>query len=318
MASSKGTFALVKEAASDFSEDECPRMAAALSYYTIFSLPPLLVLILVVASIFLDPQDVQGALESQIQSLMGPQAAGEIKAILEHADRPGAGKGVTAILGIVGIIFGATGAFIELQRALNRAWEVGPDPDQGGLKNFITKRLLSLGMILSIAFLLLVSLALSAVLSSFGNVIANMVPGIGEILLHVINFAISTAVITLLFAMMFKIIPDADIAWRDVWVGAAVTALLFVIGKFLIGFYLGRSDPGQAYGAAGALAVLLVWIYYSAMILFFGAEFTQKWAENRGSGIQPQEGAVRVIEETRHVRDAEQAGSDSKPSAKTK
>lgn len=291
-------------------------MAAALSYYTIFSLPPLLVLILLIASIFLDPTDVQGALAAQIQSLMGPEAAGEIRTILEQADRPGAGKGLTAVLGIAGVIFGATGVFIELQGALNRAWEVGPDPEKGGLKNMITKRIFSLGMILAIAFVLLVSLALSAVLSSFGNVLAGMIPGLGEVVLHVINFAISFAVITLLFAAMFKVIPDAEIAWRDVWVGAAATALLFVIGKFLIGFYLGRSDPGQAYGAAGSLAVLLVWIYYSAMILFFGAEFTQKWAENRGSGIQPEKGAVRVVEETHHIREPEAGASKQSASKK--
>ncbi len=314
MASFKETFGLVKDAASDFSDDECPRMAAALSYYTIFALPPLLVLILLIASIVLDPQDVQGAMAAQIQSLMGPEAAGEIRTILEHAEQPGASKGLAAVLGIAGVIFGATGVFIELQGALNRAWEVAPDPEQGGLKNMITKRIFSLGMILAIAFVLLVSLALSAVLSSFGDVLAGMIPGLGEAVLHVINFAISFAVITLLFAAMFKIIPDAEIAWRDVWVGAAVTGLLFVIGKFLIGYYLGRSNPGQAYGAAGSLAVLLVWIYYSAMILFFGAEFTQKWAESRGSGIQPEKGAVRVVEETHHIREPE--AGNSKQSAR--
>jgi len=309
MASSKGIVALVKEAASDFADDECPRMAAALSYYTVFSLPPLLVLILLVASIFLDPQDVQGALAAQIQSLMGPDAAGQIRTILEQAERPGASKGIAAVLGIVGVLFGATGVFIELQGALNRAWEVAPDPEKGGLKNMITKRVFSLGMILTIAFVLLVSLALSAVLSSFGDALAGMIPGLGEVVLHVINFVISFGVITLLFAAMFKVIPDAEIAWRDVWVGAAATAFLFVVGKFLIGFYLGRSDPGQAYGAAGSLAVLLVWIYYSAMILFFGAEFTQKWAENRGGGIRPEKGAVRVVKETHHIREPEAGGS---------
>jgi membrane protein len=289
---------LLKHAAREFVKDECPRMAAALSYYTIFSLPPILILILLIVGLVMNPADVQGALEGQLQGLMGPAGGEQVRSIVEQAEQPGAGRPLAAILGIAALIFGATGVFIELQNALNRAWEVKPDPEQGGIMTFITKRLLSFGMVLVIAFLLLVSLALSAVLSAFGGVLADMAPGgVSDILLHAVNLGLSLAVFTLLFAAIYKVLPDAHVAWNDVWVGAAVTALLFVIGKFLIGLYLGQSDPGQAYGAAGSLAVLLVWVYYSAMLLFFGAEFTQAWAENKGAGIEPNEGAVRVVTE---------------------
>lgn len=295
MGSRSGTVALLKRTASEFVNDECPRMAAALSYYTVFSLPALLVLILLVAGAVWDPEDVRGQLAAQIDAVMGPATAEQVRAILDQSEQPGAGRPLAAILGIGALLFGATGAFIELQAALNRAWNVGPDPEQGGIRNFITKRLLSIGMVLSIAFLLLVSLVLSAVLAAFGDVFTTMLPGeVSEALLVALNFGVSLLVITLLFAAMFKVLPDAQIAWRDVWVGALVTTVLFLVGKFLIGLYLGQTNPGEAYGAAGSLAILLVWIYYSAMILLIGAEFTQVWANDRGRGVEPQEGAVRV------------------------
>lgn len=295
--------ALVGESGKDFLDDECPTQAAALSYYTIFSLPPLLVLVLLLLGAVLDPRDVQGELERQIRMLMGPAGAGQIRTILQQAERPGSGGVVATVLGIGALLLGATGAFGQLQAALNRAWEVAPDPRQGGLKSFLAKRVFSFGMILSVAFLLLVSLALSAVLSAFGDRLGLLLPsGISATLLQLLNLALSFLVITLLFAAIFKVLPDARIAWRDVWIGALVTAALFVVGKFLIGFYLGRSNPGEAFGAAGSLAVMFVWIYYSSMILLFGAEFTQTWARRRGSGIEPERGAIRLVEPDKPVR----------------
>jgi membrane protein len=197
---------------------------------------------------------------------------------------------------------------VELQAALNRAWGVEPDPDRGGVKNFVIKRLFSLGMVLSIAFLLLVSLVLSAALTAFGGALGGLLPGdASEVLLQLLDNAVSLVVITLLFAAMFKVLPDARIAWRDVWVGALVTTVLFLAGKFLIGLYLGQANPGEAYGAAGSLAILLVWIYYSSLILLLGAEFTPVWARERGAGVEPQEGAVRVVVE-RHRPDEEPRG----------
>ena len=298
-----GLFAILKQSVREFVDDDAPTMAAALSYYTVFSLPPLLVLLVLLLGQILDPQDIQGTVENQIRGAMGPEGAEQIRTILANADRPGSGNIIATIISLVALVFGATGVFGQLQAALNRAWEVGPDPDQGGIKSFLMKRVFSLGMVLALAFVLLVSLILSASLSAFGGQLARFLPeGLSEPVLHAINFAISFGVITLLFAAIFKVLPDAEMAWRDVWVGAAATALLFVLGKFLLGLYLGRSNPGEAFGAAGALALMLVWIYYSSMIVFLGAEFTQAWANARGQGIRPEPGAVRVVKEIRHER----------------
>lgn len=291
-----GTMGLLKDTFKDFSDDECPVRAAALSYYVVFSLPPLLILILLIASTLFDPAEVQRTLSQQMGGFMGAQGAQEIGNIMQQAERPG-GRGLKAVLGIAAIIFGATGSFLQLQSALNRAWEVEPDPRQGGIKNMITKRILSLGMILGVAFLLLVSLALSAALSAVGGMIGRLIPGGSEVVAQIFNFILSFVVITGLFAAIYKVLPDARIAWKDVWVGAVVTSLLFTIGKMLLGLYLGRSNPGEAFGAAGSLALLLVWIYYSSMIVLVGAEFTQAWAIRKGSGIVPKEGARRMNDE---------------------
>jgi membrane protein len=298
-----GVFPMLKQSVKDFIDDDSPTMAAALSYYTVFSLPPLLVLLLMVLGAVVDPQDIQGGVESQIRGLMGPDGAEQVRTIIANADRPGSGSIVVTVIGIVALLLGATGVFGQLQAALNKAWEVAPDPEAGGLKSFLLKRVFSLGMVLALAFVLLVSLVLSAALSAFGDSLGRFLPeGLSQPVLHGINLAISFGVITLLFAAIFKILPDATIAWRDVWVGAAFTALLFTVGKFALGLYLGRSNPGEAFGAAGALALMLVWIYYSSMIVFLGAEFTQVWADRRGQGIVPEKGAVHVVKETRHER----------------
>ena len=294
-----GIVALARAAAKDFGDDECAVRAAALAYYTVFALPPLLILLLMVAGVVWDPQDVQRAMESQFAGLMGESGARQIHEIIAQADRPGSGGLFATLASVAGLVFGATGAFLQLQGALNRAWEVEPDPEQGGIRRFVVKRLFSLGMVLGIGFLLAVSLALTAGLSAVGGALGAAVPAP---VLHALNFVLSFVVLALLFATMYKVLPDAQIAWRDVWIGAVVTAALFLAGKFALGFYLGRSSPGDAFGAAGALAVVLVWTYYAGMILLFGAEFTQQWAKRRGSGIEPEDGAVRVIQRTAQVR----------------
>ena len=292
---------VLKSSAQEFMDDDCTTMAAALSYYTVFSLPPLLVLILLLVGAVMDPQDVQGSLEGNLQSLMGPKAGQTVRTILEHAQLPGHGGLIATVIGIGALILGAAGVFGQLQAALNRAWGVKPDPNQGGIKNFVVKRLFTFGMILALAFLLLVSLVLSAALAAFGGALGRWLPaGFSATFLQVINFAISFGVIALLFGAMFRVLPDAKIRWHDVWIGATVTAFLFVVGKTAIGIYLGHSNPGQAFGAAGSLALLLVWIYYSSMILLFGAEFTQVWADQRGSGVVPEPGAVRAARERPH------------------
>ena len=287
-----GVLSLIKRSFRDFKDDDCMSAAAALSYYTVFSLPAVLVLLLLVLGAVMDPADVRGGVERQLETLMGPAAGESVRGVLQHAERPGGGL-VPTLLGISALLLGATGAVMQLQQALNRAWEV--KAVGGGIKAFFGKRVFSLGLLLAIAFFLLVSLAVSAMLSAAGARLGGLLPeGLSTAVLFVINLVISLAVIGLLFAAMFKVLPDAKIAWRDVWVGAVVTAVLFMIGKFLIGLYLGKSNPGEPYGAAGSLAILLVWIYYSSIIVLFGAEFTQTWAERRGEGIEPEAGAVRV------------------------
>jgi membrane protein len=304
----KEGFSLLKDSGKEFMDDGSTTQAAALSYYTIFSLPPLLLLILMILGAVVDPHEVQQQLQGQLGALMGPSASRQVGTMMQQANQPGSGSVLTTILSIAALLFGATGAFGQLQSAINRAWEVMPDPDKGGLKAVLLKRVFSFGMILSIAFLLLVSLVLSALLSAFGTALNQYLPsGLSGPLVQVINQLISLLVITLLFAAIFKVLPDARVAWRDVWVGAAFTAVLFVIGKYLIGLYLGHSNPGEAFGAAGSLAVMFIWVYYSSMILLFGAEFTQVWAKRHGSGIAPDRGAVRVLEERRPLREGEPA-----------
>ena len=215
----------MRDSVKEFIDDDCQTQAAALSYYTIFSLPPLMVLILLLLGAVLDPQDIRGHLEVQLGALMGASATEQIRNILEQAQAPGSSGVLPTVLSIIALALGATGAFGQLQAALNRAWEVAPDPDKGGLKSFILKRVFSFGMILSVAFLLLVSLVLSAALTAFGGALGSMLPdGVSATLLQVLNQVVSLVVITALFAALFKVLPDARVAWRDVWVGGAVTA----------------------------------------------------------------------------------------------
>lgn len=285
--------AVVKETFAGYSNDEASWKAAALAYYTVFALPPLLVLLLEVASAVWDPIQVRHALTGQFQAMMGQDVAGQIQTMISSAERNVSGSGIRLLLSIAGLVFGATGAFISLQSALNRAWEVAPDPKAGGLKAFVTKRFLSLGMVLAVAFLLLVSLALTSALSAATGVIFG---GFAATIANALDLLFSFAAVALLFAAIFKVLPDAKVEWRDVWVGAVATSVLFEIGKYAIGLYIGKSKPGSAFGAAGSLAVLLVWIYYAAVIVLLGAEFTQAWAKEHGREIEPEQGAVRVVE----------------------
>ena len=287
----------LKQAFKDFLADDCPAMAASMSYFTVFSLAPLLVLMLMVLGVFIDPTDLQGHINNQISALIGADGASQVNEMILAANQSENRGLLPTILGTLALIFGATGAFGALQSALNRAWEVKPDPRRGGIKGFIGKRLLSLGMVATIAFLVLVSLVVSAALSAFGDAMDARI-GMPSWVMQIVQLVVSLGVVTLLFAAIFRILPDAKIKWRDVWLGAAFTTVLFVAGKFLIGFYLSRSDPGSTFGAAGALAVILVWIYYSAMIVFLGAEFTQAWAIERGRWIKPEEGAVHAENKT--------------------
>ena len=280
---------LFKLSYQDWKEDKASRLSAALAYYTVFSLAPMLLIIIAVTGLFWSQDVVQEQVMNQIEGLVGAEGRDFVSDLLTSASNPARGI-LATIVGIITLLFGALGVFNELHNALNTIWEVKEDETKGlieSIKKVIFGRLLSFTMILGIGFLLLVSLVISAALSAVQETIGNAVP-VSEILLQIVNLVISTGVITVLFALIFKFLPDAEIAWRDVWLGAFVTAVLFSLGKFLIGLYLGNSAVASSFGAAGSLVLLLLWVYYSAQILLFGAEFTQVYANQFGSKIVPE------------------------------
>ena len=290
----KDIWKYIKQTFQEFSDDECTSMAAAIAYYTVFALPPLLVLIVILTGLIFDPGDVKQFISGEMGSLIGTEGGKEIQQMIELATKKATGQGIGAIVGAVVLLMGATGAFIELQGALNRAWGVQPDPEQGGIKNFLLKRVLSLSMVLGIVFLLLASLIISALISAFGSWLSGFIPGLSTGLLWIVDIVLSLSLITILIGGIFKVLPDAELGWKDIRAGAFFTAVLFLIGKFAIGFYLGRSDVGSVFGAAGSLAILLTWIYYSAIIFLLGAEFTQVWVQRHGKTIMPEKGAVKI------------------------
>ncbi len=271
---------LLKETYREWSEDKCLRLGAALAYYTIFSMAPLLVLVVAIAALAFGQDAAEGQVVEQLREMLGEKGAATVQSMIEQASRPASGI-AASVLGLVTMIFGASGVFGQLQGALNDIWEVEPPPG-AGILGMIKGRLASFSMILVIGFLLLVSLALSAALAAFDQWLAGLFPG-ADLLLEFANVLLSFGIVTLLFAMIFKILPDAKIQWSDVWVGAAFTSVLFVVGKFLIGLYLGNTGAGSVYGAASSLVIILLWVYYSSQLLFFGAEFTQVYARTYGS-----------------------------------
>jgi membrane protein len=285
-----GAWAIVKETFHDWSEDKGSRLAAALAYYTLLSLAPLLVITVAVVGLFFGEDAARGKLSGELAAVVGGKAAEGIQAVIAQAKSPSSGI-ISTVIGVVTLFLGASGVFGELQSALDTIWEVKPKPGRGILGE-MKARFLSFTMVLGVAFMLLVSLVLSAVLSAVGSTFSHALPG-GEALWQVVNFAFSFAMVTGLFALIFKFIPDAVVKWGDVWLGAAVTAALFTIGKFALGIYLGKATLASSYGAAGSLVALVVWVYYAAQILFFGAEFTQVQARRRGRDIRPDENAVR-------------------------
>lgn len=289
---------ILKKAFHDFGRNECGTRAAALAYSTIFALPPLLILIVTVAGRIWGADRVQAALEAQFSGIIGSGAAEQVHGMIAHGQQSAGGGIVGMVLGIAGLVLGATGAFLSLQDALNHAWEVAPDPSQGGLKTFIFKRLLSLGMVLGLGFLVAVSLALSAGISTVATTVGTSIP---SGVMYIVDLALSLIVLTVLFAALFKFLPDGVVNWSDVWVGGAATAVLFVAGKFAIGLYLGHTKPGNSFGAASAFAVILVWIYYAGMIVLFGAEFTEEWATAHGHQVRPKKGAVHVERRTDRI-----------------
>lgn len=282
---------MIKRSFQEWIKDEAPRLAAALAFYTVFSIAPLLVIIIGVAGFVVGEQAVHGKIVFQIKGLIGAQGAEIIQTAIASTQKGGTNLQAT-IVGFITLLIGASGVFAELHADLNKMWNVKPKPKQGILFFFKT-RFLSLGIVIVIGFLLLVSLIISAALSYFGNYITNLNKDF-YVILWIANYIVSFGVITILFAAIYKYLPDANIRWYDAWVGASVTTLLFLIGKFLISFYLAKSSIASSFGAAGSLILMLLWIYYSSQILFFGAEFTKIQASMRGPGIPPAKYAIKT------------------------
>lgn len=288
----KDVLDISKHSVSEFMENNSFRLAAALSYNTIFALPPLLLIIITAAGTFLHDVDWSGKLAIQIQGMIGKDGAEDVQKMITNISRHDA-KGIMGAVGIATLIFTATTFFITLQDALNTIWNIKAKPKNSILK-VVRDRFLSFGLIVSISLLMLISFIISAALTAMMDILKQIFPDIAVIFMQLIDFAFSTAFITCLFALTFKYLPDAIIRWKDVWVGSFLTAFLFVIGKYLIGFYLGNSDVASAYGAAGSIIIILVWIYYSSLIIFFGAEFTQEYANRFGEKVRPKLHAVAV------------------------
>lgn len=298
----KDIFSLLKSSVSEFLDNESLRLAAALAFNAIFSIPPLLIIIIKAAGFFFGEAAVSGELSTQISKAIGPQAATEVQSIIKNASLSGSGWALW--VGIGTLLFAGTTFFVTLQQSLNSVWNLKVKPDNG-IMRMAQERLFSFGIILSIALLMLISLVLSAAISILSDYISRLLPGLGVWVVKLIDFVVSVGLISLLFTLIFKYLPDGIIRWKDTLVGAVVTALLFGLGKFLISWYIGTSDPGSAYGAAGSIIVILVWIYYSSMIVFFGAEFTQQYAQRFGQHIRPKPHAVfvRTVEETSNEED---------------
>jgi membrane protein len=280
---------LLKETATAWDEDNVARLAASLAYYTLLSIAPLIILAVAVTGLAFGETAARQHISGELAGVVGSGAAVAIQSIAENAKTPGSGV-LSLIVGLTVLLFGASGVFGELQSALNTVWGVAPKPGRG-IWGLVKDRFFSFTLVLGVAFLLLVSLVVSAGLTWVGQVFASSLPG-GSVLWQVLNFGISLAVVTALFALMFKKLPDVEIRWRDVWVGAAVTAALFTLGKFGLGFYLGGAGVSSAYGAAGSIVALVIWVYYSAQVLLIGAEFTEAYARHFGSSIRPDKQAV--------------------------
>jgi membrane protein len=274
-------YQLAKKSVMAWIDDYAPSMGAAISYYTVFSIAPLMIIVIAVAGFVWGREAVQGEIVGQLSGLIGQEGAQGIQALIESANQPAQGLVATAI-SIVVLVIGATTVFAELQSSMDRIWRAPKAPQVSGIWAIVRSRLLSLGFILGLGFLLLVSLVSSAGLAAFGNWASAMMPGWDK-LLYVINIALSIGITTTLFAMIFKVMPQVKLGWRDVWTGAVVTAVLFEVGKWLISLYIGKSSVTSSFAAAGSLVVLLVWVYYSAQIFLLGAEFTWVYANEHGS-----------------------------------
>ena len=298
----KSTWKIIKCSASDFITCRITRMSAALAYYTIFSIAPMLILVISLSAVFYGRNAIEGSVYGEIRSFVGDDAALQIQELIKNATIA-KGKAFASGASIAALIFGATGVFGEIQDSINFIWGLKAKPQRGFWK-IIINRLLSFSIIVSLSFVLLVSLLVNTVLDLISTRLTDLFPGVEVYTAYAINFLITFLIITSLFGIIFKVLPDAKIKWKDVLTGAVATALLFMFGKFAISFYLGTRNIGNTYGAAGSIVIILLWVYYSAIILYFGAAFTKHYAQARGRRIYPNNYAVW----TEHI-EKEKSGS---------
>lgn len=302
-------------AAKSFGNDKGMKFSASLSYYTVFAIGPLLLLVITLTSIFVSETTVNELLTGQMQSLLGASAADQIASILTNLKEQQSNAKFFGVVGAATLFVTATGVFLEIQDSINYIWCIQPKPKKGWLR-FITNRLLSFSLIVGIGFLLLVSLLVNTLTDLMMQRLERFLGGSETILLQGLNLLILFVVVTLLFSVIYKVLPDAKISWKDTLIGAGFTGILFLIGKFGIGVYLGNSGVSNTYGAAASVIVILLWVYYSAIILYFGAEFTKEWAMNRGKGIAPDDTAVLIEkQEVKELHGKKHAGPDDIPVA---
>ena len=290
--SPKGIWQVLKNAFSGFSDDKVMKLSASLAYYTVFSIGPTIIVIIYVAGLIYGREAVQGTIFDQIKGLVGASAAVQIQDMIKNAALNTEGH-FAFVIGIVTLVLGATSVFAEIQDSINQIWNLKPKPKKSWLK-MITDRLLSFSVIISLGFILLVSLLLNGVLEILMDRLQARFPNVAVVVIYIVNILITFIIISTLFGVIFKVLPDAVIKWKDVITGSMVTAVLFMLGKFAITFYIGKSDIGGTYGAAGSLVILLLWVYYSSVILYFGAEFTKAYAAKYGGAIHPSPYAVWV------------------------
>ena len=288
----KSIWQFLKTTINEWVEAEPFQLAAALSYYTLFSLAPLLLIAIGIAGFIFGREAAQNQIVETLQGMIGQDSAETVQEMIQASnEKPKTGM-ISTVIGFVALLFGAGGVVGQLQTSLNRMWEVTPKPGQG-IWGFLRQRFFSFAMVLSIGFLLLVSLVVTALLSSFTGILSSFL-GDATLVAHAVDILVSFGFVTLLFALIYKYVPDVEIQWKDVWVGAALTAILFTVGKYLIGLYIGTSGVSSTFGAAGSLITILVWVYYSSLIFFLGAEFTRIYAMEYGSGVAPAENAQRI------------------------
>lgn len=292
----KNILSLIKQTYTAFTDDRGLKLSAALAYYTIFSIAPMLIVLIAVTGIFYGQEAVQGKVFSQLNDFIGNDSAAQVQDILKQMQL--SGKGTFAIItGVITLIIGASGVFIEIQDSINLIWRVKAKPKRGWVK-LIIDRVLSLSMIASLGFLLIVSLIVNGVVLALSSVLSKFLPDITILIIEILNQGITLLVLGALFSIIYKVLPDVEIEWKDVIAGAVFTSLLFMLGKYLIGLYIQSSSIASVYGAAGSFLLIIVWVYYSAAILYFGAEFTQVYAQSKGSRIKPSKHAVYVEQNT--------------------